>query len=668
MSAAAYRKWQQANSRFLAAALAQLRQQLVAHAHPHAPEPSPEKPRGAADPLAELRAAMPAPSAIDRLIALFGLTAFEADVLLLCAAVELDAAFPLLCSEAQGDPQRTYPTFSLALAALPEPSWEALSPAAPLRAWRLLELTESRHRLLTTAPLRIDESILHFLLGSAHVDERLATIVAVSPPVYEIAPSHHAVAAEITAFWSEERRASRPVAVQLCGDDASARRDVACAVSELLGMELRVLPALALPALASELEPFLRLCERESILRDALLLLDADELDGNDPAREQAVLSVIGRARGLLLVSTRRHRPAPAGEELVFDVRRPTLPEQRELWLGEARRHGKALQEQISRLVLQFDMSAASIHATWRAALAQKGERLAHAKPAELGEALWDACTRSVRPRLEHLAQRLEPSAEWEDLVLPALQQRILEAIAVQVQHRALVYEKWGFLQKGTRGLSLVALFAGASGTGKTMAAELLARRLRLDLYRIDLSAVVSKFIGETEKNLRQIFDAAEEGGAILLFDEADALFGKRSEVKDSHDRHANIEVSYLLQRLEAYRGLAILTSNLKEALDSAFLRRLRFIVNFPFPSAGERELIWKRIYPADTPTRELAYEKLARLNVSGGQIRNIALQGAFLAAAAGEPVTMRHLERAARDEYLKLEKTITEPEIRAWT
>jgi len=178
---------------------------------------------------------------------------------------------------------------------------------------------------------------------------------------------------------------------------------------------------------------------------------------------------------------------------------------------------------------------------------------------------------------------------------------------------------------------------------------------------------VVSKYIGETEKNLRRVFDAAEEGGAILLFDEADALFGKRSEVKDSHDRYANIEVSYLLQRMEAYRGLAILTTNLKNALDTAFLRRIRFIVQFPFPDAEQRAEIWRRIFPAQTPTEDLDAAKLARLNVAGGNIRNIALSAAFLAAESGEPVRMRHILRATQGEYAKLEKSLSEAEVRGW-
>jgi SpoVK/Ycf46/Vps4 family AAA+-type ATPase len=199
------------------------------------------------------------------------------------------------------------------------------------------------------------------------------------------------------------------------------------------------------------------------------------------------------------------------------------------------------------------------------------------------------------------------------------------------------------------------------------MAAEVLAHELQLDLYRIDLSSVVSKYIGETEKNLRRIFDAAESGGAILLFDEADALFGKRSEVKDSHDRHANVEVSYLLQRMEAYQGLAILTTNLKDSLDQAFLRRIRFVVSVPFPDIKARAEIWRRIFPNQTPRQDLDMDKLAKLNVSGGNIRNIALNAAFLAADAKESVMMKHILQAARSEYLKLERVLTDAEVKGW-
>jgi SpoVK/Ycf46/Vps4 family AAA+-type ATPase len=265
------------------------------------------------------------------------------------------------------------------------------------------------------------------------------------------------------------------------------------------------------------------------------------------------------------------------------------------------------------------------------------------------------------------MAQRIVPCATWDDLILPDLQKNTLRQLAAQVRHRMKVYETWGFAEKGQRGLGVSALFTGVSGTGKTMAAEVLARELRLDLYRIDLSAVVSKYIGETEKNLKQVFDGAEEGGVLLLFDEADALFGRRSEVRDSHDRYANIEIGYLLQRMEAYQGLAILTTNLRSSMDTAFQRRLRFTVNFLFPDAAHREAIWRKVFPAATPTEGLDAKKLAQLNVTGGNIRNIALNAAFLAAEAGTPVGMANLVEAARLEAQKIERPLSDAETRGW-
>lgn len=269
---------------------------------------------------------------------------------------------------------------------------------------------------------------------------------------------------------------------------------------------------------------------------------------------------------------------------------------------------------------------------------------------------------------LDELGRRIEPEAGWEDLVLHERQLRILREIVAHVRQRGTVHQEWGFARTLRRGLGVTALFAGGSGTGKTLAAEVMAKELGLDLFVIDLSQVVSKYIGETEKNLRKVFDAAERGGALLLFDEADALFGKRSEVKDSHDRYANLEVSYLLMRMEAYRGLAILTTNMKKALDTAFMRRIRFVVDFPFPGESERAEIWRRVLPAQAPVKDIEPERLAQLTVAGGSIRNIALAGAFLAAEEGESLRMRHMLAAARTEYLKLERSLTPSEVRGWT
>lgn len=280
---------------------------------------------------------------------------------------------------------------------------------------------------------------------------------------------------------------------------------------------------------------------------------------------------------------------------------------------------------------------------------------------------LWNICRNMARERLNDLAQRIEPTATWEDLILPDKEKNMLLEIAAQVRQRVKVYQEWGLAGKSQRGLGISAMFYGSSGTGKTLAADVLAGEFNLDLYKIDLSAVVSKYIGETEKNLSRIFDAAEAGGGILLFDEADALFGKRTEVKDSHDRHANVEVNYLLQRMEEYQGLAILTTNMKNALDGAFYRRIRFIVPFTFPDSQFRSKIWRRVFPKATPTEGLDFSRLGKLNMAGGNIRNIAMNAAFLAADAGEPVMMKHLLQATKTECVKVERLLTDVEVKGW-
>jgi hypothetical protein len=347
-------------------------------------------------------------------------------------------------------------------------------------------------------------------------------------------------------------------AIQLAGAERQGKLAVASAVCAKLGLKLYTLACELLPSPAADLEALARLWEREAALVGGALLLDGAALDSADPARSALVARFIDRVSGALFVSVRERVELASRPIVTVEVSRPTPDEQRAAWRSALGERSAQLNGAIDGLVTQFSLSTAAISA---ASLAASGQAT---DPAGLSAALWEACRAEARPRMEDLAQRIEPGAGWDDLVLPEGQIRTLHAIADQVRQRTRVYEQWGFAGRGARGLGISALFAGTSGTGKTLAAEVLAGALRLDLYRIDLSAVVSKYIGETEKNLRRIFDAAEVGGAILLFDEADALFGKRSEVKDSHDRYANIEVSYLLQRMESYRGLAVLTTNRK--------------------------------------------------------------------------------------------------------
>ena len=576
----------------------------------------------------------------------------------MCAALELDAGFGPLFAAAQGDPVRPYPTFSLALAALPQAHWSALAPEAPLRRWRLIEIGAGS--ALVFSPLRIDERVLHYLVGVNYLDDRLRGLIERVAPTSPLVPSQESVADQIVRLWSQQMGGTVFPAVQLCGAETVDKRAVAVAACRKLACDLYAMSAQSLPGDPRELEALMRLWEREAILSGAVLLLECDELDASDVAHGQAVARFVDATDGLLIFTSRERRPLPARPLISLDVAPPAVQERRALWCQALGALASSLDGHVALVATQFSLNAAAICA---AAAAVTG----HAAGDGAGDLLWEACRRQARPRLDELAQRIDARAGWDDLVLPAAQQQLLRDLAGQVRQQVKVYEEWGFAAKSSRGLGITALFAGASGTGKTLAAEVLANSLRLDLYRIDLSQVVSKYIGETEKNLRRVFDAAEDGAAVLLFDEADALFGKRSEVKDSHDRYANIEVSYLLQRMEAYRGLAILTTNMKEALDTAFLRRLRFVVSFPFPDAGQRAEIWRRIFPAATPSAGVDVARLARLNVAGGNIRNIALNAAFLAADAGEPVRMAHLLRAAQIEYAKLEKPLPAGEVGDW-
>jgi SpoVK/Ycf46/Vps4 family AAA+-type ATPase len=362
----------------------------------------------------------------------------------------------------------------------------------------------------------------------------------------------------------------------------------------------------------------------------------------------------------LLFLSSRDVRPNLDRPTLLIDIDKPTIDEQRELWQAAL---GERAGDSPAQLASQFNLNPIAIQQIAQRMLAQVPTQ---DYDYELPNQLWSACLSSSRPQLDVLAQRLDAKATWDDIVLPEEEEGLLHQIADQVRQRHKVYQDWGFENRMNRGLGISALFAGESGTGKTMAVEVIANELRLDLYRIDLSAVVSKYIGETEKNLRRLFDAAEDGGAILFFDEADALFGKRSEVKDSHDRYANIEINYLLQRIEAFRGLAILATNMRSALDQAFVRRLRFIVTFPFPSPADRQKIWQHVFPTQTLTQDLNMARLARLNLTGASIHNVALNAAFLAAQQEKnAVTMPLVLQAARTEFRKLDRPINEADFR---
>jgi SpoVK/Ycf46/Vps4 family AAA+-type ATPase len=632
--------WSNTNHAHLAAEFARLKSLLLAR--------NPERQESAV--IAEMdRPVSDPPAAIDWLVEIFGLSAFERDLLLLCAGVEMDSELAALCGTVQCQSQRSGVTFGLAMATLNEPHWTAFAPSRPLRRFRLLEMAPNTG--FTAAPVRINERILHYLAGINLIDSSLDPLLTQAFYPELIAEKHLAIAQEIVQVLKDHEQFVP--AIHLWGDDPQGQEDIAALVAHQLGRHLFILEAENLPSATQELEQILTLVERESLLLPAAFLIQC-----GSSGFSQQVRYLVEKVPMSLFVSSRdpiRFRRS----HVRFEINKPSSSEQKQLWqkaLGDQAEGHNQIVEQVSQ---HFRLSARMISSTGSLAIS-KAQKI---NP----KSLWDSCRSLARPKLEDLAQRIVPNAQWGDLVLPDLQMQILRQLTAQVWHRMTVYESWGFSAKGPRGLGISALFCGDSGTGKTLAAEVLAHEMGLDLYRIDLASVVSKYIGETEKNLKQVFDAAEEGGVVLLFDEADALFGKRGEVKDSHDRYANIEVGYLLQRMESYQGLAILTTNLKSTLDAAFQRRLRFTVMFPFPEAAQREAIWSRVFPSATPTNGLNLKKLSQLNVAGGNIRNIALNAAFLAANAGTPVAMNHLIQATRLEAHKIDRPLAEAEIRGW-
>lgn len=596
--------------------------------------------------------------ALARLVAKFSLSRFERDLLVLTAGVEIDAELPALIAKLHGDARRTRPTLALALRGLAAGDWAALSPDGPLRRGRLLAIAEGP--VLTSRPLSVEEPVIQYLLGLPVLDPLLSGAVDPLEAKLELTNGQQQAVTSLVEAWSRRDSGGRRSKTQLSGNSPGDARIVVEAASQQIGFKPYELDVARLHGSGPTVAEFAQLWERDAVLHDCTLLLDVDESAG--PQVPSAASTLLHKLPGLVVVCCDKPLKANHSPLLRIEVERSSPDEQRTLWNHALGEDAAAVNGSVERIVDHFRLDPFEIR---DAAFALR-PRIATA-PESAGQSLWDAARNVARGGLESLGQRIETHARWDDLVLPEPQRQMLRSLTMHVRSRSTVYERWGFAEKSSRGLGVSALFWGLSGAGKTMAAEAIAGELQLDLFRIDLSAAVSKYIGETEKNLRKIFDAAEASGAILLFDEADALFGKRSEVKDSHDRYANLEVSYLLQKMEAYRGLAILTTNIKGALDQAFLRRLRFVVQFPFPTAADRAEIWRRVFPERTPLGNLNFEKLSRLGITGGNISNIALDAAFRAADEGSHVEMKHLLAAARAEYSKLDKPLSDAEIRGW-
>ncbi|NVH74221.1 AAA family ATPase [Paraburkholderia sp. JPY432] len=611
----------------------------------------------------ELRAALDRaaraepPPAMVTLAAQFDLSAFETHVMLLAIAPEIDPQIPALIARAHGDPAKRAPTFALAMSLCGDSAWDALAPAAPLRAWRLVEIHQSGSMPLIAAPLRIDERIAAFIKGLNYLDERIAAMCTRLTAPARLPPSQQRLA-EALAKWL---KSPADGVVQLAGADSECKRDVAACAAMQAGMNLLALDAADLPRAPDEADLLARLWSRETRLLPIALYVqgaDPDEPDAREDgevsaARAPFALKALRRVGGKRLIECREPLSGFADTTLLR-IAAPLPHERAALWSDALR---SPTDHDVERLAAEFALSASGIAAlASEVSLDVNGD--SGAPPARRA---WRVAVAHAAGALGGLAQQIEPVASLADVKLPQHEAAQLARLVAHARERATVLSRYGFRRHGHRGLGLTALFHGESGVGKTMAAEAVAHELALALFRIDLSAVFSKYIGQTAKNLRHVFDAAEAGGAVLFIDEADAVIGRRTEIKDSHDRYANIDVNYLLTRMESFGGVAILATNMKHALDQAFVRRLRFIVGFPYPGVEQRKAIWESVFPDAGQANPLDIDWLARFALTGGSIFNAALAAAHDAAHDGSKVEMHHVLDAIRWELRKIERPLSD-------
>jgi ATPase family associated with various cellular activities (AAA) len=621
---------------------------------------------------------------LPRLTELFGLTEFERQCLIICVAPEVDRKYEKFYAYLQDDATRRKPSIDLALHLLCASQAEmlvaraAFNSSASLLKFKLLQMTDcgtDGPMPLISRALKLDDRIVNFLLGHGHMDARLERFARMIFPrqrargtmaAYEI---YQRARSFVQAYFDEPQSVGRNVVLYLHGPKNADKRLVVEAVCEDFALPLLVADIAAMKAGQLPFEEAAWLLGREAALQSAALCLENTDCLVAEPERHLLELnSLIQSAstfsRLTFMLGNQHWQPQQLlrHEWLFLSVAapRPELGVCRHLW-----EQSLAACERLAE-----DVDSAALAGKFRFGLTQIGEALATAENLarwrspgawQITESdIASACRAQSSPKLGALAQKIEPKHTWSEIVLPPDNLAQLEELCGQARRRHRVYGEWGFDRKLSLGKGLSALFSGPPGTGKTMAAEVVASALQLDLYRIDLSQVVSKYIGETEKNLHQIFLEAQSAHAILFFDEADALFGKRSEVKDAHDRYANIEVGYLLQKMEEYEGVAVLATNFSQNIDEAFLRRMHFIIEFPFPDHEYRRRIWQVVFPQEAPlSADVDFDALAReIKLAGGNIRNIALAAAFYAAGDGQVIEMRHLWQAARREHQKLGRT----------
>lgn len=620
---------------------------------------------------------------LPRLAQLFNLSPFEVQTLIICLAPELRRKYDRIYAYLQDDITRKRPSVDLVLELLCKSEaerWNArttLSPQAALLHFKMLRTVEDPHSPSGSSGLatflELEPRVLMFVLGHTAIDERLNGYAEIRRPMggQEEPTYDDSVAEKLKSFarrnFSGQGPGYRKVVLHLQGPDGVGKSDLALAVCAELGCPMLWLDGERLAAQRSDTESVLGLALRESRLLQLPVYVAGADVFLPDDDQAMSLRKVLGQAIEdfgwlVFLGCTKpwRHRQV-FGRVMYHSVHlpMPDVPAREAAWkrVLESLQPGASYGDLAAQLAGRFRLTPGRI----REAIVSLANRRAVLKDeGKLSLASVAAASREqAHHNLAALARKVEPVYDWDDIILPEDKLAQLREICGQVRHRYRVFTQWGFGRKLSRGSGLSAIFTGPPGTGKTMAAEVIAGDLELDLYKVDLSRVVSKYIGETEKNLSRIFTEAEDSNAILFFDEADALFGKRTEITDAHDRYANIETSYLLQKMEEYEGVVILASNLRENIDDAFLRRIRFVVEFPFPSAASRLRIWQRHFPAEAPVKATVdYPMLAeQVQVAGGSIRNIALNSAFFAASDGGVIEMKHILRGTKREFEKLGK-----------
>ncbi len=614
------------------------------------------------------------PLRLDELRRLYALTDFDVDVLVTCMAPALDLGYERLFAYLQDDVTKRRPTMSLVLdllcADLDErlDAMTRLTMSAPLLRHRLVAFPDEPAAAASplARPLQVDERIVSYLLGSDLIDRRLATAARLEDNGVALDDLVLPEVVDRLLRSIARRDPEQPVVVLLHGPYGVGRHSAATAVATLREAPLLTVDLAALPSGDHDFAAVVGVACREADLQGAVLLwLDFGTLFGGDDRRRTLFIRALGEHRGLsFLTATTAWEPADAldgGRFLRIELSPPSYDERIRLWEAALDRVGPGTGIDLTHLAQSFRFTGGQIKDVVATA-SSLAERADPAAPQISTADLMSAARLQSNLGLGELAREIVPSYEWRDLVLPPDRLEVLQDMARYVRHHARVFDDWGFRSKLSLGRGLTALFVGASGTGKTMAAEVLAGDLGKALYKIDISAMVSKYIGETEKNLARVFAEAESSNALLFFDEADALFGKRTEVRDAHDRYANVGTAFLLQRIEEYDGIVILATNLQKNMDDAFVRRLRYIVEFPQPGAVDRLRIWHSILPAALPVAgDVDLDFMAEaLEFTGGSIRNVAVAAAFLAASEDVPVGMRHLVHAARREYQKMGKVLT--------